>query len=261
MKTNKKQSAVSYFTLIELLVVIAIIAILAAMLMPALQQARERGRSASCQNNMKAIGMAMNLYSDNYDGYALPQNTRSFDIEGSAAWNGVHGWLREVNKISEEAWMQGKGVNGCPSREENNRGNGSGDMSSEKVKGYSERFYSYAHNTSLLGTTTISNGKKKIRRLGLLKKPSFYIAFLDSEHWNTARGTYWKRFPTAYAFKYSDFRHSGGKSINVTMSDASVRSFTDTQSWFADSYPTKTEIWLRFAPSYNKEPAWVDDYN
>ena len=60
------------FTLIELLVVIAIIAILAAILMPALSSARERGKAATCTNNQKQLGLANMQYQEDFKGWYIP---------------------------------------------------------------------------------------------------------------------------------------------------------------------------------------------
>ena len=66
MKPNASQEPAG-FTLLELLVVIAIIAILAAMLLPSLSSAKEKGKRIACLSNLRQIGLALNLYTDAYN--------------------------------------------------------------------------------------------------------------------------------------------------------------------------------------------------
>ena len=77
---KRRSRDVAGFTLIELLVVIAIIAILAAILFPVFAQAREKARQATCQSNLKQMGVAFAMYASDYDGGYPTCITNRFNV-------------------------------------------------------------------------------------------------------------------------------------------------------------------------------------
>jgi len=101
MRTSNHQTAAA-FTLIELLVVIAIIAILAALLVPALKEALEKGRAAICASQLRQLQIANQLFAQDHEGYLIGHPLAG---DGNTSWDGNSPVFRLSDPDSLPGWF------------------------------------------------------------------------------------------------------------------------------------------------------------
>ncbi len=179
------------FTLIELLVVIAIIAILASLLFPALGRAKDKGKSAKCQNNLRQLGLAALLYDEDYQVY--PIGWPSADLQ-TAPLPPI--WYRQLQPFLGRATnVSGGGVFICPSSLQ--KGRATERTANALREGGFWGFLAYAQNAQ------INNGRRDVGSRNV-QDPVGTLLYADTDGWDACL------YPDKEVGANVCYRHSGG---------------------------------------------------